>query len=58
MRKERHSEAAVDAGDGPESPAGPYHFIDREFLVITYETDPALIRKQCRSGRKLVKWSL
>ena len=50
MRRKRHSQAAVDAGDGPESPAGPYHFIDREFLVIIYETDPALIREQCRSG--------
>jgi acetoacetate decarboxylase len=49
MRKEKLSQAAVDAGDGPESPAGPY-FIDREFLVITYETDPALMREQCRSG--------
>jgi len=25
---------------GPSYPAGPYRFIDREFLVITYETDP------------------
>jgi len=31
---------------GPSYPAGPYRFIDREFLVITYETDPALIRAQ------------
>lgn len=29
---------------GPSYPAGPYRFVDREFLVITYETDPALIR--------------
>ena len=29
---------------GPSYPAGPYRFIDREFLVITYETDPELIR--------------
>src|SRR6201994_1355492 len=29
---------------GPSYPAGPYRFINREFLVITYETDPALIR--------------
>jgi acetoacetate decarboxylase len=29
---------------GPSYPAGPYRFIDREFLVITYETDPDLIR--------------
>jgi acetoacetate decarboxylase len=29
---------------GPSYPAGPYRFVDREFLVITYETDPELIR--------------
>src|SRR5437868_15038247 len=29
---------------GPSYPAGPYRFINREFLVITYETDAALIR--------------
>ena len=31
---------------GPSYPAGPYRFIDREYLVITYETDPDLIRAQ------------
>lgn len=25
-------------------PAGPYRFIDREFFIITYETDPALLK--------------
>ena len=29
---------------GPSYPAGPYRFVDREFLVITYETDADLIR--------------
>src|SRR6266481_6983523 len=29
---------------GPSYPAGPYRFVNREFLVITYETDAALIR--------------
>src|SRR6201999_4202232 len=29
---------------GPSYPAGPYRFVDREYMVITYETDPALIR--------------
>src|SRR6201992_3862046 len=29
---------------GPSYPAGPYRFINREFLVISYETDPELIR--------------
>jgi acetoacetate decarboxylase len=31
---------------GPSYPAGPYRFVNREFMVITYETDPALIREQ------------
>jgi acetoacetate decarboxylase len=31
---------------GPSYPAGPYRFVDREYMVITYETDPALIRAQ------------
>ncbi|MFZ2960895.1 MAG: acetoacetate decarboxylase [Candidatus Ozemobacteraceae bacterium] len=31
---------------GPSYPRGPYHFIDREFMVITYETDPEIIREQ------------
>ncbi len=28
----------------PSYPAGPYRFVDREYMTITYETDPALIR--------------
>ena len=31
---------------GPSYPAGPYRFIDREFMIITYETDPDIIRHQ------------
>jgi acetoacetate decarboxylase len=31
---------------GPSFPAGPYRFIDREFMVISYETDPEVIRHQ------------
>jgi acetoacetate decarboxylase len=31
---------------GPSYPAGPYRFIHREFMVITYETDPDIIRHQ------------
>ncbi|MEO0747123.1 MAG: acetoacetate decarboxylase [Pseudomonadota bacterium] len=29
----------------PSYPVGPYRFIDREYLVITYRTDPAAIRQ-------------
>jgi len=28
----------------PSYPAGPYRFIDREYLIITYESDPDAIR--------------
>jgi acetoacetate decarboxylase len=31
---------------GPSYPKGPYRFIDREYMVITYETDPEAIRAQ------------
>ena len=30
----------------PSYPAGPYRFVDREYMVITYETDPEVIRAQ------------
>ena len=29
---------------GPSYPAGPYRFVDREYMIITYETDAELIR--------------
>lgn len=28
----------------PSYPAGPYRFVDREYMTITYRTDPALLR--------------
>ena len=28
----------------PAYPRGPYRFVDREFLVITYRTDPVALR--------------
>ena len=28
----------------PSYPKGPYRFINREFLIITYRTDPDLLR--------------
>lgn len=31
---------------GPSYPAGPYRFINREYMVITYETDRDVIRAQ------------
>ncbi len=31
---------------GPSYPAGPYRFINREYMIISYETDPEIIREQ------------
>jgi acetoacetate decarboxylase len=31
---------------GPSYPAGPYRFVDREYMIITYETDAQLLRSQ------------
>ena len=31
---------------GPSYPPGPYRFLNREYMVITYETDPEIIREQ------------
>ena len=28
----------------PAYPPGPYRFIDREYLIITYRTDPSKLR--------------
>jgi acetoacetate decarboxylase len=39
--------------NGPSFPAGPYRFIDREFMVISYETDPEVIRHQMRHDAAL-----
>jgi acetoacetate decarboxylase len=36
---------------GPSYPAGPYRFVNREYMVITYETDPqALVADLPESG--------
>jgi acetoacetate decarboxylase len=31
---------------GPSYPKGPYRFVNREYMVISYETDPEIIREQ------------
>jgi acetoacetate decarboxylase len=31
---------------GPSYPKGPYRFVDREYMVISYETDPEIVRAQ------------
>ncbi len=30
----------------PSYPKGPYRFIDRQYMIISYETDPEIIREQ------------
>jgi acetoacetate decarboxylase len=44
MRREDLFKLPSMPAAGPSYPAGPYRFVDREFLVITYETDADLIR--------------
>ncbi len=46
MRKDDILKLPSMPASGPSYPAGPYRFIDREFMVITYETDPDIIRHQ------------
>ena len=31
--------------NNPAFPPGPYRFVDREYLIISYRTDPALLRQ-------------
>ena len=42
----------------PAYPPGPYRFVNREFLNITYRTDPEKLRASCRSrSRSRRRWS-
>jgi acetoacetate decarboxylase len=43
MRKEDILKLPSMPASGPSYPAGPYRFIHREFMVITYEA----IRRSC-----------
>ena len=36
----------------PAFPPGPYRFIDREYLIITYRTDPAKLRQLIEDCRR------
>ena len=44
----------------PAFPMGPYRFIDREFLIITYRTDPdklrAVVPEPLEIGEPLVQY--
>ena len=40
MRKEDVLKLPSMPAAGPSYPAGPYRFVNREYMVITYETDP------------------
>lgn len=41
--------------DNPAYPVGPYRFVDREYLIITYRTDPALLEKLIPAPLKLAQ---
>lgn len=38
----------------PAYPSGPYRFVDREFLIITYRTDPVLLQKMIPAPLKMI----
>lgn len=44
MRKEDVLNLPSMPAASPSYPAGPYRFVNREFMIISYETDPELIR--------------
>lgn len=46
MRAEQILELPSMPLSGPSYPKGPYRFIDRQYMVISYETDPEIIREQ------------
>src|SRR6201989_293530 len=46
MRKEDILRLPSMPAAGPSHPAGPYRFVDREYMVITYETDADVIAAQ------------
>ena len=39
----------------PAFPPGPYRFVDREYLIITYRTDPAVLEKMIPAPLKLAE---
>ncbi len=41
--------------DNPAYPPGPYRFVDREYLIVTYRTDPALLEKLIPAPLKLAE---
>jgi len=41
--------------DNPAYPLGPYRFVDREYLIITYRSDPALLEKLIPAPLKLAE---
>jgi acetoacetate decarboxylase len=58
MRKKDVLELNSMPAAGPSYPAGPYRFINREYMVITYETDAALIEEQLPEPLEPVKQPL
>lgn len=39
----------------PAYPPGPYRFVDREYLILTYRTDPAVLEKMVPAPLKLAE---
>ena len=45
MKRDEILSAASMPAFSPSYPRGPYRFIDREYLVVSYESDPEIIRQ-------------
>ena len=39
----------------PAYPPGPYRFVDREYLIITYRTDPEMLAKVVPAPLKVIE---
>jgi acetoacetate decarboxylase len=46
MRKKDVLDLPSMPAASPRYPAGPYRFVNREYMIISYETDPEVIREQ------------
>jgi len=58
MRKEDVLKLPSMPAVGPSYPAGPYRFVNREYMVITYETDPQALAADLPEPLEPVEHSL
>lgn len=44
MKREQVLNLSSMPAAGPSYPFGPHRFVDREYFIVTYESDPAAVR--------------